>query len=49
MKTEAGVMNCRLFAWPALAVTVAVAVGKIIELTTSPVVTVVVVVTVLSF
>lgn len=49
MKTEAGVTNCRLSIRPAMAVTVAVAVGKIIELTTSPVVTVVVVVTVLSF
>lgn len=47
INTEAGVMNCRLSARPAVIMTVAVSVGIVRALTSSPVVTVVVVVTVL--
>ena len=49
MITEAGVMNWRFCATPAVAVIVAVAVGTVIAWTTTPVVTVVLVVTVLCF
>lgn len=47
MITEAGVMNCRLMFGSAVVVTVAVAVGTVIASTSIPVMTVVVVVTVL--
>lgn len=47
MNTEAGVTNCRLSTAPAVVVTVAV--GTVIASTSIPVVTVVVVVTVLRF
>ena len=49
MSTEAGVTNCRLSTRPAVVMTVTVPVGIVVAMTSSPVVTVVVVVTVLYF